>query len=288
MIFFVVTPEHSYTLDALLEACPDPTPGVVSYEQLFAATSLPPATYVFTDLDRLPKWGVRKAAKLYRELHAGGARVLNDPARVMSRYGLLRALYRRGLNSFNAYRLEEDLMPERWPVFLRAEGDHDAPLTDLLHTPDQLRGEINRWVESGLPVSSLLIVEYAAEPVRPGLFRVLTIYRLGETYVADCCSHDDQWVIKHGKSGIAPGELYDEELVIVRDNLFEAALRPVFELAGVDYGRADFSLVNGKVQTYEINTNPHVGFATEHPFPVRQETYKVFRRKFFDALARLS
>jgi hypothetical protein len=59
---------------------------------------------------------------------------LNDPAKSRSRAGLLRSLNSAGINSFNAYRIEEGREPERWPVFLRTEGSHSYPTSDLLHS----------------------------------------------------------------------------------------------------------------------------------------------------------
>jgi hypothetical protein len=254
---------------------------------LFRPGQVPRATYVFTDLDRLPLWRVRQAAMIYRQLREGGARVLNDPARVPSRFGLLRGLYRRGINSFNAYRVEEGLIPQRWPVFLRSEGEHTAPLSGLMQDWDQVRRAVDAAVTNGAPVTSLLLVEYAAEPVAPGLFRKLSVFRIGDTYFAAHCVHEGSWLVKYGAKGIASPELYQDELRLIRENPFEAALKPAFELARIEYGRADFGLVDGKVEIYEINTNPHVEFPTEHPSPFRVESYPMFRDKFYEALGRV-
>jgi hypothetical protein len=285
LIFFVVTPEHPYTFDAVLAEAPKTKPRVITYDEIFRRAPPALATYVFTDLDRLPRWRVREAALLCRRLRDGGARVLNDPARMRSRYGLLRGLHLKGLNRFNAWRVEDEALPERWPVFLRAEGDHDGPLSGLLHNAEEARAAIEQAIAAGAPVTNLLLVEYCAEEIRPGLFRKLGMYRMGEAYFAALSAHEDDWVAKRGKTGIAPAELYDEELRTVRENSFEADLRPVFEFAGVEYGRADFSLVGGKVQTYEINSNPHNEFQTEHPHPARLESFRLFKQNFFAALA---
>jgi hypothetical protein len=83
---------------------------------------------------------------------------------------------------------------------------------------------------------------------------------------------------------MATPERYEDELRIVRDTPFEPALKPAFELAGIEYGRADFGLVGGKVEIYEINTNQDVKFPTEHPSPLCVESDQVFRDKFFEAL----
>lgn len=285
MIIFVVTSEHSYTLQPVVQESPGLKLHIATYDQLFAMTKAPRATYVFTDLDRLPLWRVRQAAELYRQLRDGGARVLNDPARLPSRYGLLRRLFRHGINDFNAYRVEEGVVPTRWPVFLRAEGGHEAPLTDLMHGWDEVRRAIDSAVAAGAPVTSLLLIEYAAEPVRPGLFRKLSMFRVGNTYLGTNCVHEDKWLAKHGTAGIAPPELYEDELRIVRDNPFEAALKPAFDLAAIEYGRADFGIVGGRVQIYEINSNPQINFPTAHPSGARVESYRIFKQNLYAALA---
>src|SRR5262249_7605081 len=62
------------------------------------------------------------------------------------------------------------------------------------------------------------------------------------------------------------------------------AVAAAFELAGIEYGRADFGLVDGKVQLYEINSNPHMIFEGKHPSAVRQKAYRQFEQNYFDAL----
>jgi hypothetical protein len=287
VIIFIVTPEHPYTLHAAVAQAPGLEIRIITYDQLFAMKRASRATYVFTDIDRLPMWRVRDAARIYRRLRGNGVRVLNDPARLPSRYGLLRTLRQRGINDFDAYRVEEGIVPARWPVFLRAEGEHDAPLTDLLHDWDAARAAIEQAIAAGTPVSSLLLVEYAAQPIRPGLFRKLSVFRIGDAWFGANCVHENNWLVKHGTMGIAPPELYEDELRIVRDNPFEADLKPVFELAAIEYGRADFGLVDGKPQIYEINSNPNIEFPTEHPSGARIESYKIFRQNIYAALARI-
>jgi hypothetical protein len=287
VIVFILTREHPYTVGKVAHAAPELDIRTLTYDQLFEAKQFPRATYVFTDFDRLPHWKVRDAAYSYRRLRDEGARVLNDPAQALSRLGLLRRLYRHGLNGFDAYRVEDGIMPARWPVLLRTEGGHDAPLNRLLHDWDELRRAIETAVGAGVPVASLLVIEYAAEPVRPGLFRKLSVYRLGDSYVASYCVHEDNWVAKHGKDGIAPPELYADDLRIVRENPFEASQRTAFELGSVEYGRSDFGLVGGRPQVYEINTNPHIKLPSEHPSEIRVESYRLFQRNFLEALARI-
>jgi hypothetical protein len=284
VIIFLVTDEHCYTLEDVAADATETRIQIASYSQLFGSTHLPRATYVFTDLDRLPTWQVRKAATVYRGLRDQGVKVLNDPALVPSRFGLLRRLALAGFNQFNAYRVEEGAVPARWPVFLRAEGAHDAPLSDLLHNWDEARHAVDAALDSGVPLPSLIFIEFAAEPAAPGLYRKLGIYKVGAHTFADTCVHDVQWVVKYGQTGIATPELYADELRIARDNPFCPAIEPAFQLTGIEFGRADFGLVGGRVQLYEINTNPTIRRPTEHPSADRVESMRVVQRNLFAAL----
>lgn len=287
MIIFLTTAGHTYTHEALSRMADGIPVRILAYPAVIAQPRLPLATYVFTDCDRLPVAGLMAAAALYRCLRAGGARVLNDPARIPSRFGLLRLLHERAVNGFNAYRYEERARPARWPVFLRTEGNHDAPVSDLLHSTEELDAAAERLVQAGTPLPLLLVVEYAAQPVQPGLFRKLSCYRIGDRCIAYSCVHEDQWLVKYGKTGIATPALYEDELRIAQDNPHGPAMHAVFEAAGVSYGRVDFGLVDGRPQVYEINTNPHIAFPTEHPSPFRLQTYAVTKASYLAALAEI-
>ena len=126
------------------------------------------------------------------------------PARVLSCFGLLRALLLKGINRFNAYRVEEGLLPRRWPVFLRTDGTHAGPLPELYKNDSDLESGIESAIVHGLPRSRLLIVEFMAEPIRPGLYRKLSCFRVGAVGVAHTCVDDTDWIAKQGKLGITP------------------------------------------------------------------------------------
>jgi hypothetical protein len=186
---------------------------------------------------------------------------------------------------FDAYRVDELTEPRRWPVFLRAEGDHKAPVSGLLHGPEDLARAIEDAVAKGHPRSALLIIEYAAEPVREGLFRKLSAFRVGDRLLGYTCTHDDNWLVKYGKPGIAPPELYEEEYGFVAQPPFPDVIGRVFDLAGVDYGRVDFGVVGGKPQIYEINCNPDVKLRPEpSPAPRRNQSIELFRDNYLEAM----
>jgi hypothetical protein len=285
MIVFVSTAEHSYTHKPVAELEGPVRVAQTTYRDLLPATSLPRATYVFTDLDRLSLWELRLAGLTFRKMREQGLRVLNNPARVLSRWGLLRALRLAGINDFDAYRVEERLRPRRWPVFLRAEGAHLGPISGLLHDWNQVAAEIERAMAKGAPITALLIVEYAGEPILPGLYRKFGSFRIGSAGFAHVCVDEDHWVAKDGKRGITPPHLAEEELRVVRDNPHGPDVARAFDIAGLEYGRADFGLVGGKVQIYEINSNPEILFGNDHPSPLRQEAYRVIRENYLQSLS---
>lgn len=287
MIVFLLANSKLPSVDAVIAAAGDRDIAKLAYTELFAAPRLPHATYIFGNLDMLSWSGLRSAAAAYRQLRAQGVRVLNDPAWVASRFGLLRQLYLAGFNQFNAYRAEEGLRPQRWPVFLRIEASHGGPISQLLHRWEEVRSAIAEAVAAGIPLTTILIVEYAAQPVRPGLFRRLAIYRIGGRSVADTCVHERDWRAKEGEDGIATPELYEDELRIVRDNPYRDVVGKAFDMAGIDYGRADFGLVDGRVQVYEINASPFIELLGDSPSPFRSESRRLSNANYLDAVRQL-
>jgi len=258
---------------------------LLSYEEVFRLRRLPRATYVFTDMDRLGYFELEQAGLLYGQLRRAGLMTLNDPTRVSQRFKLLRQLKREGINDFDVWSLNDAAPPDRFPVFLRTASAHRGVLSGLLANQEALDQAIGAALEQGLPQRELLAVEYCAEPVAPGLFRKLSLYRVGERMITGTCVHDNQWVAKNGVKGIATEALYDDELRMVRDNPHGELLRRVFTLANIDYGRADFALVGGRPQIYEINTNPMLAPPQPHPVKARVESSTLAHENLIAAFA---
>lgn len=269
----------------LLEFPGVPAIQVWSYDRLLRARRLPWATWIFTDMDRLGPWELELAAHCYRELRSHGMRVLNDPARVCHRHRLLKRLKAAGVNRFEVWRTDEATAVDRWPVFLRTESAHRGPLSDLIGNAGQLGQEIEKALSTGYPEADLMVVEYCAEPVQEQLFRKLATFRVGDRLVPTLAVHDSHWAAKHGQLGIAGAELYREELASLSENRHADALNKAFEIGHVEYGRADYALVSGVPQIYEINTNPTIGRVLDHPDPARVESGRVWERNFVAALA---
>jgi hypothetical protein len=65
-------------------------------------------------------------------------------------------------------------------------------------------------------------------------------------------------------------------------------LRKVFQLAGVDYGRIDYGVCHGRIQVWEINTNPVIIPRREKIDPRRLPAQSRSARQVTEALELLS
>ncbi len=287
MVIFLVARPHRYTLANVLAAAPRGSVGVAYYGAAFVAKQLPRATYVFSDLDRLTPREIQRAAEIRRQLVLAGCRVLSDPAVFVGRLALLRRLYSAGINRFTAYPAIPAPSPERWPVFLRMATGHEPPLRELFANPAELALGTTAALARGESPEQLIVVEFSAVPLACGLWRKLSVYRVGDNLFADSCVHDRSWIAKIGEDGIAPADVYADELRIMRENPYGQAMLRVFELAGVEYGRVDFGLVADRPSVWEINTNPMVEFLGDTLSPFRSETRRLFRDHYLTALAAL-
>jgi hypothetical protein len=267
MIFYLVTEAHRYTINKYLEGwgtqlIPHIKP--ISYEQISKQRKLLPGTYIFSDIERLNPEQADIAARIWKQLsNVEGVRLLNHPTRSMRRYELLRTLYEQGLNQFNVYRLTENRIPEKIPVFLRGENDHNGSQSVLLKTVQELDNIINELFEKGETREGKIITEFCDTSDEKGIFRKYTAYLIGERIIPRSVFFGHNWMLKSKTSLPSDEEMLREEQKYQETNPHEAQLREIFRLARIEYGRIDYSLLNGAIQTWEINTNPHGLFTPE-------------------------
>lgn len=286
MIVFLHTAAHRYTHAPVRRLVPSVRQ--MSYEVALGLRSFPRATYVFTDMDRLSTWQLELAAHVYVCLNAGGCRLLNDPARVLGRLPLLRRLALEGLNGFDAWPASEAWRADRFPVFVRTAAAHRGNLTDLIFTPEDLSNAIERLLSQAYPLSNLIVVQYCAEASSSGVFRKLSMYKVGDALLAAPSVHERHWMAKYGEAGVAGPDGYEEDLRLMARTPYAMALLNAFKLSSVEYGRADFGIVQGKAQIYEINTNPSISLTlTQNPNAARREAEELSRRRYLQAIREL-
>ena len=223
-----------------------------------ARWGLPIGTYIFAGLDRLSPEETRRAAFVWRilaESHRGRC-LLNHPTRSMRRYELLHNLYERGINAFNAYRVTEGRWPERYPVFLRHENDHEGPITPLLMSRHELLDAIRAFERTDDRREELLIVEFSDTADARGIYRKYGAFIVGDRIFPKSLQFSRCWVQK--SADLRDPDLLREEVQYVEHNPHEQMLRKIFALARIQYGRMDYVILDGRVQVWEINTNPTI------------------------------
>jgi len=287
MIVYVATSQNLFTLREFIEDNPARLQGrirLLSYGKLFAQPSLPKATYIFSDLERLTISTLFRIAYIWRQLAASDPRIrlVNDPLRVKRRYELLRHLYAQGINSFNVRRAADVWSDSRFPVFLRRESDHFGPTSPLIETEDELAAAIDDLATRGAFRDDHIVTEFCGAPDDTGAYVKYGCFRVGDRILPQNRLVGREWCVKKFE--------YFDETVIARDLAYiksadhNEAVRRVFDIAAVEYGRVDYAIVDGRLEFYELNTNPHNSYRDMDEIP---ESRDYFTPLFIDALLAL-
>ena len=232
---------------------------ILDYESLSSRKSFDPGTYVLTSLDRLSPAQERVLAEVHARLSVeSGFRFLNHPTRTRMRLDLLEELARLKWNDFRAFRASADLDGLRYPVFVRSERAHDGALSPLLRSPREVRTAIGRALFKGYRFDDLLVVEFCDTAGADGLYRRYAAFIVGDRILARNLERGPDWMAKRYQTEFSESQTA-EEREFVFSNPHEAQLREIFRIAGIEYGRIDYAVRDGRVQTWEINVAPTIG-----------------------------
>lgn len=288
MIYYLVTPRFDHTMRNYLAHWAkelEPRVRIVFYDDVLRARELPLGTYIFSDLERLLPAETEIATVVWDQLHAAGARLLNHPKRTLKRYDLLTMLHAKGLNQFRVVRASERHAELKFPVFLREEGDHTGSLTKLLKNRHQLDEALVGATFRKHRLETLLVVEYCDTADANGVYRKYASFVLGDRVVPCHIDCSKAWMVKD--TDIVDASVMAEELNYVQTNPHREWLQETFRLAGVDYGRIDYGLLNGAPQVWEINTNPVVILTPDHYSEIHLPVKRTFAAQIgpaFEAL----
>jgi hypothetical protein len=278
MFRFLTSTGHGYTVDALLRRSTEhdvPHCDVTTYDAVLWSSHTVNAVHVFTDMERLSDSQLVAAAGLYRALRDIGIPCLNDPAKVMGRYQLLCNLFEAGINPFAVYRADGRPKPPRFPVFVRNESDHCGPMSALINDQDELDDHLKRLTNSGRPLRGLLVIEYAAEAEPGGFWRKTGTFRIGKNHSVHHQILSDKWVIKEYVQHVTSDALQlEEQAAVIANNVPEAVGR-AFDIAGVEWGRADHARFGGREVIFEINSNPTAQMPYRHGHGIRIESKRI-------------
>ncbi len=264
MIFYLAIGREAYTITDYLDDRGAKWRGqiaVIPYESLSRADSLPVGTYIFSDLDRITHAQRLLAQNLFEALlkSQSDMLLLNQPNKFVGRFDLMRSLYEQGINDFNVYRPHEVPHDVRFPVFLRYERDHLGARSALLYSQEELDQAIADAMWQGAWFSNLMVIEFCETKDESGIYRKYSVWRIGKHFAPGHQIIGNQWMLK--APTVAKGESWPREWVMEEQRFIEsnphlAQVRRVFDQAGIDYGRMDYGMKDGRVQIWEINTNP--------------------------------
>jgi hypothetical protein len=287
MIFFVTTAWHSKPVKSLVDGrfgFELPECQWVPYETLFRSRRLPLGTYIFTDLERLGYWEIELASKLFEFLTGKGLRCLNDPAKVRTRVELLRLLAQEGISDVGVWRADERPTPGRFPVFIRGESDHAKPLSDLIATQAALDERLDALRNERRSLRGLIVLEHRPGTYNGELWHKWGTFRVSNDVFVEHLAVDATWLVKYGDYAFHGEDVIRDEHDGVLNNRFGDQLRRCFELAEIDYGRADHAVVDGELLVYEINTNPNIGPWVPGKHPLSLEKQRHARERLAAAL----
>lgn len=242
--------------DFLRCAAPDLTAYVhwSSYERFLTWRRFPAGTYLFADVDRLRRSEFRFCCRLAAAMgrHPDAFTVLNRPWRVLRRVALNRWLVDQGINRHRV--LVADALPDdiRFPVFLKPAKGHAWARSGLLASRAAVE---DRLTALGGPRKHWLVIEY--EDVRDAAGRC-TVYgtsRVGSHVFAKHLFQDTQWELKQPADQPTAACTAEEDRFVFGNPHAERVL-PLFDAAGIEYGRIDYSMHAGALRVWEINTNP--------------------------------
>lgn len=262
MIHVVTTYTHRYTVRHLARSL-SPHIARWTYEGLLRRRSIPAGVWIFTDHERLSSHELSLAGEIADTIRSAGGEVLNHPSLVRGRYDLQKTLRQIAINDFEVYRADEHPRPRAFPVFIRSESDHRGSIGGLLESQEALERTMSDLCRAGEALAGKLVIEYAGEEVEPGIWHRYATYRVGDEIIPHHKALGSAWMVKDGFDAERLSAYAGRDSFVASERRFVIegehidVLRRAFEAAGIEYGRADFAIVRGRPQIYEINTNPY-------------------------------
>lgn len=231
----------------------------LTYDELLRRGKAPAGTYIFSDYGAMNPIQWRIVGRIWEAIARGSPEspLINHPARVLTRKHLLQGLFERGLNRFNVYSLDEPLGRIRYPVFLRSGSGHSGALTGLLSNLDEVRTHADRLILAGIDPRDLLVIEFEDTSDRGGRFRKYGAFRIGGSILPRHLFVSQSWEVRLGVAEDLES-VHEEERQYLESGDHHDKIMALFEFAGIEYGRIDYALAGGSIQTWEINDNPNL------------------------------
>ncbi|HUG12460.1 MAG TPA: hypothetical protein VMM36_15690, partial [Opitutaceae bacterium] len=143
----------------------------------------------------------------------------------------------------------------RYPVFMRFEDQHIGALTPLLKTRAEAEDWIAQLAADGEQMDRIIATEFVETIDHQRLYRKFGAFRIAGKIVPRHMFVGTHWEVKQAtntKSAFRRREEYG----YLRENPHADRILEIFDMAGLQYGRIDYALKDGRIQVWEINDNP--------------------------------
>lgn len=233
---------------------------VIYYENLERLRSLQAGSFIFSDFDLLTPGQRSVVVRIFNQLKSKypELKLFNDPGKVLLRYDLLKRMRALSINKFDVVRASETFDHLKFPLFIREADRHTGPLTPLLHAAEEVRYHLRQLKALGYSLYDLLIIEYVDASSTDGMFIKMSGFVLGDQVMPRYLNYSPNWMVK---STVYPNDelmkqRQQEVEEYMRTNPHREWLQQIFKEANITYGRADYAIVKGELQLWEINLNP--------------------------------
>ena len=231
-------------------------------------------TVIFSDVERLTPNLKPIAEKLYIEAEKAKCNILNHPNKSLKRYELQKALN----NDFSVYKSGENVNL-RFPVFLKEENEHKGSATGLLYSKDELKEALLRY-------PGYLIIEFLDTSDELGIFRKYSSFYIDGLVIPRHILFSKNWIVRG--PDIIDLETVAEELVYINENSYKKEIINIFNIADIQYGRIDYSFYQGRMQVWEINTNPMLTTAETASSKMRKVVHEMSAKLINEAFSQLN
>lgn len=230
----------------------------LSYEKILGQPHFGSGVYIFSDIEVLSDPERLSATALWEQLQLVGSEIVtvNHPTRSLRRYALLTSLYAAGSNHFTVHRLSDDCSSIRLPAFLRRENDHKGSQTDILEKESELSSAVLELERAGMDLSQWIATEFCDTRDEHGVYRKYSCFLVNDVVIPRHVFFSKDWMQKF--SELTEDCFIEEELKFFNENPHQQQVRKIFRDAQIEYGRIDYGFLDGKIQVWEINTNPMI------------------------------
>lgn len=290
MIFFLSTRKNRFPMDRYLASWGRDLRHLIQpidYETFLTFDEFVPGVYFFADLELLTAEQRGLAGAIWRRIDAQADSLLfNRPDRSLLRYDLLKRLHACGINTFNAYRPEEDLSGLRYPAFLRIENDHQGPRIASVADARELELVLDRLRAENELHRGWLITEFCDTSSADGVFRKYSAFLVNGEIIPRHLFFSRDWCLK--KADLDEEAMIQEEREYLRTNPHREQIRNAFEVAGIEYGRIDYGWRDGGIEVWEINTNPMIASSRSSLQGSRLHVHESFTARMSKAIRQLA